>query len=142
MAQECRGDVYAKALGEAGLLKSEHYVESSKFGVELISSIETNPQEINIAAEAKDDYEDLGDVEDASTSIGHDDTFDVLFNEGSGLSSERITEIAQEQKQEEEQEQEMGEEEGRGAVGLVAPPKIYDKERDDHELSHTPYKSW
>ena len=30
----------------------------------------------------------------------------------------------------------MREEEGRGAVGLVASPKIFDKERDKHELIH------
>ena len=125
-------------------------MEPSKFGMELVRPTESNPQEINVAAEARDDYGDLGNVDDASTPIGDDDTFDDLFNEDRGLSPERTAEIEQEQEQEEEQEQEqeqekhteIGAEEGRGAVGLTAPARISDKERDDHELTHTPYRSW
>ena len=127
-------------------------MEPSKFGMELVRPTESNPQEINVAAEANDDYGDLGNVDDASTPIGHDDTFDDLFNEDSGLSPERTAEIEQEQEQEQEEEQEqeqeqekhteIGAEEGRGAVGLTAPARISDKERDDHELTHTPYRSW
>ena len=83
-------------------------MEPSKFGMELVRPTESNPQEINVAAEARDDYGDLGNVDDASTPIGHDDTFDDLFNEGRDLSPERAAEIEQEQ----EQEQEIGEEEG------------------------------
>ena len=111
--------------------------------MELVRLTESNLQEINIAAEAKDDYEDLGDAGDASTPIGHDDTFYDLFTKGSGLSPERAAEIEQEQEQEQEQEKltEIGAEEGRGALGLTAPTRISDKERDDHELTHTPYRS-
>ena len=116
MAQERRWDVYAEALGEAGFLKAEHYLGPSKFGVELVRPTETNPQEINVAVETKDDYEDLGDVDDLKTPIGDDDIFDDVFAEGSGLSPEGATELEQEQKQEQEHNQEIGEEEGRGAV--------------------------
>ena len=121
-------------------------MEPSKFDMELVRPTESNPQEINVAAEANDDYGDLGNVDDASTPIGHDDTFDDLFNEDSGLSPEIEQEQEQEEEQEQEQEQEkhteIGAEEGRGAVGLTAPTRISDKERDDHELTHTPYRSW
>ena len=83
-------------------------MEPSKFGMELVRPTESNPQEINVAAEARDDYGDLGNVDDASTPIGHDDTFDDLFNEDSGLSPERAAEIEQEQEQEQKEEQDQG----------------------------------
>ena len=89
MDQERRWDVYAEALGYAGFLKAEHYVEPNKFGVELIRPTETNPKEINVAAEARDDYEDLGEVDDASTSIGHDDLFEEFINKYNNLIPER-----------------------------------------------------
>ena len=44
-------------------------MEPSKFGMELVRPTESSPQEINVAAEANDDYEDFGDVDEASTPI-------------------------------------------------------------------------
>ena len=71
--------IYAEALGEAGFLKAKHYLGPSKFGVELVRPTETNPQEINVATETKDDYEGLGDMDDIKTPTGDDDIFDDLF---------------------------------------------------------------
>ena len=47
----------------------------------------------------KDDYEDLGDVYEASTPIGPNDTFHDLFNEDSRLSPEKAAMIEREQEQ-------------------------------------------
>ena len=56
--------------------------------MEFVRPTETNPQEINDAAQAKDDYEDLRDVGNGNTSIGDNNTFDDLFVASSDLSSE------------------------------------------------------
>ena len=33
-------------------------------------------------------------------------------------------------------------EEGRRAKGMTAPMKVSDKEREEHELTHTPFRAW
>ena len=33
-------------------------------------------------------------------------------------------------------------EEGRRAKGMTTPMKVSDKEREEHELTHTPFRAW
>ena len=57
----------------------------------------------------------------------------------SGLGQEMATEEAEE---EEKQEEEIEEEEGRRGRAMPSPPVVSRKEREEHELTHLPFRSW
>ena len=64
-------------------------------------------------------------------------------NEDGSLSQGMATaDRATDEERRDEQEDEEDGEEGRKGKGLPSPPIVSRKEREEHELTHLPYRSW
>ena len=72
----------------------------------------------------------------------HDEENEQVEQEDDALSQGMAAEEVGEAGQEEEPEIHAGEEEGRTAVGMTTPKMVSRKEREEHELTHLPYRSW
>ena len=105
----------------------------------LVSPTTTTPNETQTLRPVTTGEE--GQVGEQDGPGGDDDQGDGGELEGDGLGQAVATE-EEEIHDDAKEDDNVDEEEGGDGVGMTIPPTVSRQEREQHELTHTPYRSW